>query len=175
MTKRAPTVKCQSLPSARLHHKQQTITSIVARLTKEENEAPSCAGAMATPQTQTSTRLFPCFPNEHLQLKTFIQFLESVDGRCRSKEQACAIATSISKFLKHAGPRQLDWDKLLQPALIRAYLNHLSTLGASGVDGQLTFLQRVDLALRFLKLEVVADEDERTYHHAQRAQDRVAG
>ncbi len=40
------------------------------------------------PPTLTSTRSFPHFPNEHPQLQAFIQFLKSVDGRCRSEEQA---------------------------------------------------------------------------------------
>ncbi len=93
--------------------------------------------------------IVPRFPIEDPQLQAFICFLKSMEGRCRSHEQACVIATSMSKFLKHAGPRRLDWDKLLQPALVKAYTDHLSTMEASGVDGQVTFLQRVYLALKF--------------------------
>ena len=80
---------------------------------------------------------------------------------------------AISKFLTHNNPSRPNWRKLLKPKEIRSYVDHLDATGASEVDGQLTFLQRIDLAIKYLKLEIIPVHDQRNFSLAGRVQERV--
>ena len=44
-----------------------------------------------------------------------------------------------------------------------------------GVDGMLTKLQRFEMAIKFIKLELVGEDDQAGYLRCQRAADRYAG
>ncbi len=172
MIKRArPTRSPKPTPPPRFQ--KHTITGLFTALRSDQQQPPASV-EVSHPPTVSSTRSFPRFPIDDPKLQAFVAFLKSVEGKCRSDHQAKAMATAMSKFLKFAGPRQLDWDHLMHPLKIRAYIDHLSTLGASGVDGQVSFLQQVDMALRYLKLDLTPEDDAQTYNRVGRVQERLS-
>ncbi len=95
--------------------------------------------------TLQSTRGFARFPTDHPAIRPFIRWLKSLDGRAKKDSEAVAIATDISKMLMFIHPTSPRWDVLLEAKLLKAYLDHLSTMRACGMEGQLTKIQRLQL------------------------------
>jgi len=82
-----------------------------------------------------NTRHLPHFPLTHAEVAPFVSFLEDFDGKRKTVEEARAVATDVSKFLKFASPEKPNWQDLLVPPKVRSYLDHLKDSGMCGVDG----------------------------------------
>ncbi len=67
-------------------------------------------------------------------------------GEANPTAEARAIATDLSKFLKFTYALRPKWDTITDPKLVRKYLDHIRSTGASGVEGILTKIQRIMVA-----------------------------
>lgn len=121
-----------------------------------------------------NTRHLPRFPLTHPEVAPFVSFLEGFDGKRKTVEEARAVATDVSKFLKFTSPEKPNWQDLLVPPKVRSYLDHLKDSGMCGVDGLLTKLQRFEMGIKFVKLELLAEDDQAGYLRCQRATDRYS-
>ena len=126
--------------------------------------------------TSGGTRGFPRYPLDHPDLQQFIAFLKGLDGKRKSERESQAIAMDVSKFLKYAAPTAPNtrWELLLKMDKVQSYFDHLQDTAACGVDGQLTKMERLTVALTFYKLDILGEEDEAGYHQANRAIDCLA-
>ena len=73
--------------------------------------------------------------------------------------ESLQVATDVSKYLKYARPSSdhPNWFDLLDDRKARAYLDMLNNTGACGASGQLTKIDRLLHALRYMRLEVAVD------------------
>ena len=100
-----------------------------------------------------------------LTTQEFMAYLMGLDGKIKSLKEAKAIATDISKFLKFANPTAPHprWEALLDRQAVRRYFDYLETSGSCGVDGQSTKMDRLVVAVTYIKLERCPPEDEGYY------------
>ncbi len=68
-----------------------TVTSLFKREATEQQREPEVLPAVPSPKS--STRSFPKFPLDHADIKPFVEWLTTPDGRNKSTAEARAIAT----------------------------------------------------------------------------------
>ena len=90
--------------------------------------------------------------------------------------QVGVVAKDVSKFLEYAAPTAPNprWELLLKMNKVQSYFDHLQDTATCGVDGQVTKMERLTVALTYYKLDILGEEDEAGYHQANRAIDRIA-
>ena len=133
-----------------------TLPALLARMNAK---APRAAQSELNIQPVSGTRSFPRFAMSHPEIQKFLHFLRGLDGRRKSKTESLQVATDVSKYLKYARPSSdhPNWFDLLDDRKARAYLDMLNNTGACGASGQLTKIDRLLHALRYLRLEVAVD------------------
>ncbi len=122
----------------------------------------------------SSTRSFPKFTLDHANIKPFVEWLTTPDGQNKSTTEARAIASDISKFLQFAYALRPKWDAVTDPKLVRKYmyLDHIRSTGACGVEGILTKIQRIVMALKYYKFEIVDESNSVSWHRCGRVEAR---
>lgn len=119
--------------------------------TLAENMLSVTTGTVHAPLPEAkNTRSWPSFPKEHLELLEFRRYLQSLDGKLRSRDVADSISMDVSKYLYYANPKVLNWAALLNKQKIEQYISHLETSGACGIDGRVQKLERICSALDFV-------------------------
>ena len=158
LTRTAKPVKRKPVPTPR-PEMTPTLPTLLARMAREKAKAPRAAQPQHV-EPVSGTRSFPRFPNSHPEIKKFLQFLRGLDGRRKSMNESLQVATDVSKYLKYASPSSdnPNWLLLLDNRKARGYIDMLNDTGACGASGQLTKLDRLLHALRYLRLEVAADD-----------------
>ena len=114
------------------------------------------------------TRYFARYPLEHPSLQQFRRFLTSVDGGGRSEKTALEMAVDVSKFLRYACGSSLpspDWARLTDRDQLVGYLEKLKRVKV-GPEGQLAKLDRMCMALKFLKVVIVGDKLDSPLHQS---------
>ena len=98
--------------------------------------------------------------NVFLCLK-FRKLLRQLDGGHKVESEAKQITADVNKFLKFACPKGKDlmWVDLLNEQMVRRYIDMLNTPTARGPSGQLSKLDQITHALRYLRLRMAGQED----------------
>ena len=103
-TKAAKAAKAAKTAKPKAQDGMVPLPQLFRKCAREEEQPP--AGLTIQPPVEpakTGTRQFARFPLDHPDMRPFLTFLESVDGRCKSASEAKAIATDVSKFLRSHG------------------------------------------------------------------------
>ena len=108
-----------------------------------------------------STRGFPKYNLDSKEIAAFRRFLESVDGKLKAPHVAKAIASDLSKFLKFCRPEAPlpDWSSVYQRQRVLDYLDHLKVAGGCSAESQLSWLDSVSQALRYVYCQLLPDQD----------------
>ena len=91
----------------------------------------------------------------------------------RKPAVARVIAIGVSKSLASDIEASIPWESLLDEAEVHKFVDHLRATGAIGVDGLISKLDRLAIALSFLKAVVLDRNDQAKYHKAQRVEDAL--
>ena len=126
-------------------------------------EEPCTSFSFEIPKGATkrgSTRHFPKFDIEQQPILRFRAFLESIDGKLKSRSVAKSIATDVSKFLRFAttGPTP-DWATTYNRQLVVKYLEKMKTDGGCSHDSQLVQLESLTHALRYIQCKILDEAD----------------
>ena len=81
----------------------------------------------------------------------------------RKPAVARAIAVDVSKslaFFSSDTEASIPWDSLLDEAEVHKFVDHLRATGAIGVDGLISKLDRLAIAVSFLKAVVLDRNDQ---------------
>ena len=142
-------------------------TPTLANVWREtRTQVPKKVTSLPPPPAQTrETRSFAKFPLHNPEIKEFMAYLTGLDGKRKSLKEAKAIATDIFKKITFANPTALHprWEALLDRQAVRRYFDYLETSGNCGVDGQSTKMDRLVVALSYIKVESWPPEDEGYY------------
>ena len=142
-------------------------TPTLANVWREtRTQVPKKVASLPPPPAQTGgTRSFAKFPLDNPEIKEFMAYLTGLDGKRKSLKEVKAIATDISKFLKFVNPTTPHprWEALIDRQAVCRYFDYLETSGSCGVDGQSTKMDRLVVALTYIKLERCPPEDEGYY------------
>ncbi len=103
-----------------------------------------------------ATRGMGKHPLECAEIKEFIAYLQTIDGHMKTAHVARQIGTDVSKILYYCNPTRVDWMVLLCRENVLSCMEHLRLLGL-GPDGQLTRVQRLCDALRFIEYKKYGD------------------
>lgn len=102
-----------------------------------------------------STKHFPKYPLEG-DLKTFSEWLLTVDGKERSASQAQQISVDVSKYLYFANPSALDLTMAYNVSKANEYLDALKKEGLRAA-GILAKVLRIQTFLSFLETAIEDD------------------
>ena len=121
------------------------------------------------PKKKGSTRNFPKFNiKANLEMISFWEYLQGIDGKCKSDTVAKAVATDMSKFLRYATPDAPSpkWEVVTDHRKLMDYLRKMEE-GNCGPEGQLRFLDSVNHALRYVRRMIFSEEDVTLHVHVR--------
>ena len=120
----------------------------------------------ALEEGNSGTRYFPRFDVGDPTFVSFERYLCGIDGGSRSEKQAREIKIDVSKFLRYAcGPSGASWERLLDRDQLAGYVEKLKRASV-GPEGQLSKLDALCAALRFVKVVVIHDAYDPMYAQA---------
>lgn len=138
--------------------------------------SPSTPVPHRDPKLKGSTRHFPRFDIEtNLEMISFQEYLQSIDGKQKSTSVAKAVATEISKYLKYAMPEAATpkWEPITAHRKLMAYLDKMKQEGHCGPEGQLRFLDSVNHALRYAQCMIFGEEDAQLHVRCAQIEQRI--
>ena len=104
---------------------------------------------------RVGTRHLPRFDvNKEPSLVRFQAYLQSIEGKMRKPAVARAITTDVSKslaFFSSDVEASVLWESLLDEVAVHRSVDHLRASGAIEVDGLISKLDRLGIALSFIK------------------------
>ena len=108
-------------------------------------------------------------------LSKFQEYLQTTEGKVRKPSVAHAIAIEEPRAWHTFAPQifLFPWESLLQEVEIHRYLDHFRKTEAVGIDRLLTKLNRLGLALQFIKATMLQQDDSVQHHRAQRVEDAL--
>ena len=117
--------------------------------------------------------------DQHENFKIFLHWLQSVEGGQRSERAAREIAIDVAKFLKMWSGDEDDpnWYTLLVKEYVTTFLEKLGVSGC-GPEGQLTKLDNLQTALRFVRMHILDDdaqENSESFYRAMKMEDTIRG
>ena len=111
----------------------------------------------ALEEENSGTRYFPRFDVGDPTFVRFERYLCGIDGGSRSEKLARKMKMDVSKFLRYAcGPSGANWERLLDRDQLAGYVEKLKRASV-GPEGQLSKLDALCAALRFVKVVVIRD------------------
>ena len=117
-------------------------------------------------EENSGTRYFPRFDVGDPTFVRFERYLCGIDGGSRSEKLARKMKMDVSKFLRYAcGPSGANWERLLDRDQLAGYVEKLKRASV-GPEGQLSKLDALCAALRFVKVVVIRDAYDPMYAQA---------
>ena len=123
------------------------------------------------------TRNWQRYDIGHPMFYRFQDYLKGIDGGQRSEKTAKEIATDVSKFLWYACGRDSpnpNWARLTDRDQLIGFTDKLKRAKV-GPEGQLSKLDALSAALKFLKVHVLADASHSLYSKASLTEQVLAG
>ena len=167
--KQQPRVPKAEVARRRVHllRGQTTLTAFTQPTPQiEEDLNPSQDPGPSTPtptarKGKGSTRNFLKFSLDMPEMANFQRFLMSLDGKLKQPHVAKSIATDVSKFLKYAKPQaeKPDWSCTYQKQMLLDYLEAVKTIGGCSQEGQLSKLESICNAIRYVQCWLLQDDD----------------
>ena len=123
------------------------------------------------------TRHWPRYDINHPMFYRFQNYLTGIDGGQRSEKTAREITIDISKYLRYACGQECpnpNWSRLTDRDQLIGYTEKLKRAKV-GPEGQLSKLDALAAALKFLKVHVLADERHPLYPKVTHTENVLAG